>query len=150
MRPTVPGAALSAIAVLVLYRFAIELRQLLRLHEAQVPRRQLEPWVDRQAAEHRLGEAVVAGPPQRLRMPLAGDAVEHHPGDLDVVAMAAEALDQRRDRCPHAAGVHDEDHRQVEQAGKIGGRAVIVGGAVEQSHHALAQDEIGRARARVP
>ena len=54
---------------------------------------------------------------------------------------------RRRLRLPRH--VEDEDDRQAEMRGEIGGRAapaVRPGGAVEQAHHAFDHDEIGVAR----
>ena len=104
---------------------------------------QLEPGIVRQAAEHRLGKTVVAGAAQQLRMALAGYPVEDDAGHLDIVAMAGEPFDQRGRRGAHAARVHHQDDRQVEQAGEVGGRAAAVVGAVEQTHHALADHQRG-------
>ena len=77
------------------------------------------------------------------------DAVEHHRRHLDVVAMMGEAFDQRRGGCAHALRIDHQDHRHVEQARQIGGRAVAVGGAVEQPHDAFAEHQIDTAHGRI-
>ena len=98
-------------------RNALERRQLARLHQAEVPLRQLAARVRRQAAEHRLGEAIVAGAAQqRRRGARSPTRLNTTRRDLDVVAMADEAFDQRGGGGAHAARIDHQDHRQVEQA----------------------------------
>ena len=76
-------------------------------------------------------------------MALGAHGVEHDAVDLDVAPEAEEALDQGRHALRHAARVDDEEDGQAEQRGEIGGRARPVRGAVEEAHHALADDDVG-------
>ena len=80
--------------------------------------------------------------PSSSRMRRAGDAIEHHADDLDVLPVAAEAVDQRRDRGTHAGDVDHQHHRQAEQGRDVGRDAGAVGGAVEQAHDPFADQEI--------
>ncbi len=111
-------------------------------HQTEVARRQLEAEIARQAGQHRLREAVVAGAPEQRRVLGAGDPIEHDAGDLDVVAMPGEALDQRGRRGAHAAHVDDQHDRQIEQARQIRGRALAVAGAIEQAHDPFAEHQL--------
>ena len=103
-------------------RQPLELGQLAGLDQAEVALGQLESRARRQAAQHRLGEAVVAGAAQQRRVTLAGDPVEDDAGDLDVVAMAGEALDQRRGRGAHA-GARRPPEPPAGRAGSRGRRS---------------------------
>ena len=119
-----------------------QVRALARLDEAQMALRQRQVLGARQTAEDRQAERR-HGPAQRLGMRLAADAVEDHAGNGDVGAMAGEAAQQRRDRRGLAAHIDDQHHRPAGHGRQIGGRAGAVGGAVEQSHDAFAEDELG-------
>ena len=88
------------------------------------------------------------GGAQYLLMAAAGDMIKDYCSDLDIGAVAGEAFRQRRHRGALAAHIYDEDHRNIEMSGEIGGRATAPGSAVEQPHYALAENKIGVPRQR--
>ena len=124
-----------------------QVRVLGRLHEAQMPAGQGQRRVARDHAQHRRRDVLEAGAAQQLGVRRAGDAVEDDADHLDVLAVAAEAVDQGRDRGAHAGDVDHEQHRQAEQGGDVGRGAGAVGGAVEQAHDAFAEQQVAAAAA---
>ena len=76
---------------------------------------------------------------QELLVVIRADAVEDHAGDLHVGIERAVAVHDRGRRTRHRGGVHDEQHRRVEQLRDVRGRGQLAapGGAVEEPHDAL-------------
>ena len=122
-----------------------EVRVLRGLHQAEMALGQRERSVARNRAENRNVERG-----NRLRhephMPLAADAVQHHPADPYVTIMRSEAAHQSRRRLRLPGDVDDEQHRQAKPRGKIGRRSGPKrrgGNAVEQAHGPLDDEKIG-------
>ena len=119
----------------------LEVGVLGRLDEAEMALRQGELCVLRHEAERRRREGFA----NQLRMARAGDAVDDDSRHLDAAAVPREPFDERRGGRRLPAGVDDEQHRQAEALGERGGGSGAVVAAVEQSHHALADHDVGAA-----
>ena len=122
-----------------------EVRVLAGLHQAEMALGQRQRSIARDRAEH---GNVEGG--DRLRhqphMPLAADAVQHHPADPHVTLVGGEAAHHGRRRLRLPGDVDDQQHRQAEPRGEIGRRPGPErrrGDAVEQAHGALDDEKVG-------
>ena len=79
-------------------------------------------------------------------MPGGRHAVDDDSGDLDVGAEAGEALDERCDRLALPLGIDDQDDGQLQGRCEVAGRAGAVGGAIEEAHDALDEQQVGIGR----
>ena len=77
-------------------------------------------------------------------MRLAGDAVEHDAGEIEVRIEALEAQHDRAGTPRHRPGVDDQDHRSAEPFRHLGGRTLVAHGAaaVEAAHDALDEGQV--------
>ena len=92
-----------------------------------------------------MSRAAIASATSRT-MPLAADAVQHHPADPHVTLVGGEAAHHGRRRLRLPGDVDDQQHRQAEPRGEVGRRAGPErrrGDAVEQAHGALDDEEVG-------
>lgn len=117
--------------------------QLLGLHEPEMTARQNEQRILRQPAQNAGGKARFAGLDQQGGVIGTAHPSQQQPHDLDLVAPAQEALNERGDRGAELGAVDHEDDRQAEQCGKVTGRAGAVGSPVGEPHHAFADEQIG-------
>ncbi len=124
-----------------------EARGLLGLDEAQMPLRQLDPGGARQRPEDGDAGLVEARAAERL-VPGRGDAVQHHAGQPHPGAEAGEAARHRGGGLRLAGAVDHQHHRPAHQRGDVGaGAGAGLAGArhaVEKSHRALGDDQVGR------
>jgi hypothetical protein len=105
-----------------------------------------ETVVGSQRAQHRHAAGFQRLPQQDL-VAVGADPVEHHSGHPHIRLEGGEAVDDGGDRCRHGRGVHHQHHGGVEQAGDIGGgRRGAVGGAVEEAHDPLHDEQAGPRR----
>ena len=87
---------------------------------------------------------------QQLLVVIRADAVEDHASDLDVGIEGAIAVHDRGRRARHRGGVHDQQHGRVQQLRDVRGRGQLTTprGAVEESHDAFDDREVGAAARR--
>ncbi len=71
-----------------------------------------------------------------------GDAIEDEARDAYRGVPPRETGDERGDGLALPIGIDDEDHRQVESCGQLGGGTAAVGGAIEEPHDAFDDEEI--------
>ena len=122
-----------------------EVRVLGGLHEAEMALGQRERSIARDGAENwnvEAGDRVRHEP----HMPLAADAVQHHPADPHVTLVGREAAHDSRRRLRLPGDIDDQQHRQAEPRGEIGRRPGPErrgGDAVEQAHGAFDDEEVG-------
>ena len=95
-------------------------------------------------AEHGDIGVVLDHEAQLRLVPAAAKVVEDHAGDADVAVERLVAEDQRRDAARHAAGVDDQDHRQVEHLRhRRVAVAAVEGEAVVEALVALDDRDVG-------
>ena len=112
-----------------------------RLHQSEMAFRQDESLDAWQAAEDRNGErGRFTCFTQQRRVPITSDAVEDDRGDPQSRPVRSETADDGR--CTRCLGprIDHENYGPTARHGEIGGGPAIDGGAVEQSHDTLADD----------
>ncbi len=119
---------------------------LLRLDQPEVPLRHRQGIVAVDRTENLNADPRKSIAHQR-RMPVARDLVEDHAGNIDVLAIARKAERDGGGRLRLARDIDYQHDGPPGRGGDIGGRAVAPGpsqgDAVEQSHHAFGEREIG-------
>ena len=113
----------------------LEIGGLDRLHQTEMPLRQGEPCIVRQAAEQ-LDAGALEGLLDHRQMPRARDAIEDHAGDADIVTKARASRGDGGRRLDLAFHVEHQHDRPAQHRRDIG-RAAAPARAVEQAHHAL-------------
>ncbi len=124
----------------------VDIRKIAGLHQAEMPFRQHDLILARQRAEHRHADAR-----ERRRhhrgMTCTRDAIEDHTRDRYVVTIARTAERHGGGRRGLAADIKHQHHLPAQARRKIGAGAVAglpgLRGAVEQTHHAFGDGEIG-------
>ena len=115
------------------------------LHQPEMPIRQRQRGIAAQASEYRharLRDRL----PEQLRMPVTAHSIEDDPRDFGIGPKTREAVHHRRGGGRHRARVHDEQHRPAGGRRDVGGRALVRGRPVEETHDALCNDQLRIAR----
>ena len=119
-------------------------------HQTQMPGRGRQGVLPPDRAEHGHRHGLHALE-EHLVVPIGADPVEDHPRDADRRVESRQAVHDRGRRASRAARVHDEHHRRLQQSAPHGRSTRIrprPRGAVEQSHHAFDDRDVGRHRSR--
>ena len=111
--------------------------------QAEMTARQGQGFAARQAAQQWHPHAIQhLG--QQLPVPGAADFVEHHTGDVQLGIVIAESAHDGAEGCGLTTGIQHQHHRQVQQAGHVGGASgCTAADAIEEPHHPLHEGQLG-------
>ena len=117
---------------------------LARLHQSQVPFRQRQvAGAGQETQDRNVRHGIAAGVADLFGMTRAADSIENDAGDVDAGPVVGEAAEHGGGRGALGANVDHHDDGPPCRESQIGGRSRGRRRAVEQAHHAFANDEIG-------